>query len=651
MIASRRGIHWRPVGAAVAVAGLLAAAALLVPARAVEPLRTDSRAPYAHRLNPLEHMAGQVIAPGDVPPLPYSPMATCSKACHAYGEIAGGWHFNAPDADVPPGRPGEPWVLTDDRTGTQIPLSYRRWRGGTLTSGTYAPGAVGLAPFDFTQRFGRHMPGGGVGEKFAQLTEMPSPRWDVSGRLEIDCMSCHASDGNYDGAEWARQVEQQNFMWAPTAAYALASVRGSAKARPDGFDPIMSGQQMPPLMQWDPARFDPDGRILYAVDRRGSNERCFFCHTVHEVGPDAAERWTADQDVHVAAGMRCAECHRNGIGHDTVRGYEGEAAQYKRPEIASLTCRGCHLGVEGQAVPGEPGGRLGAPRPAHAGLPTLHLERISCTACHAGPWPQQAPRRYQTSMNHALGLTDRGFGTRQERARTEQSWPRIVAPVFLRQDDGAIGPHRLFWPSFWGRMKDGQVAPLAPEAVLAAAGRLLPAPTAAPAEEEAQTQPATAGFDEQTLAAVLEALGPDEDAGAPVYVAAGRLHRLESRGALVAEEHPAARPYAWAMGHDVRPASQSLGAGGCTDCHASDAPFFFSEVTPEGPVTMQPGPVAMHTFERLDPTLQAFWGLSFRGRPWMKLYGSVLAAILALVLLAWTARAVRALSRRAMAER
>ena len=60
---------------------------------------------------------------------------------------------------------------------------------------------------------------------------------------------------------------------------------------------------------------------------------------------------------------------------------------------------------------------------------------------------------------------------------------------------------------------------------------------------------------------VLEALSADKSKGAAVFIAAGKIYRLEG-GKVKSEEHETAKPYAWALAHDVRPASQALGARG-----------------------------------------------------------------------------------------
>ncbi|NOX54305.1 MAG: hypothetical protein GXP27_07655, partial [Planctomycetes bacterium] len=139
------------------------------------------------------------------------------------------------------GRPGEPWIWTDLRTGTQLPLSYRSWPG------TYRPDELGLSPWDVLLKFGHHLPGGGLGEPAdaadsnnpdtketaesgaaSGAGEAPSApkaesdgksgRWKLSGPLEIDCLICHSNDRSYNYKLRARQISQQNLAWAATVA-------------------------------------------------------------------------------------------------------------------------------------------------------------------------------------------------------------------------------------------------------------------------------------------------------------------------------------------------------------------------------------------------------------------------------------------------
>ena len=336
-------------------------------------------------------------------------------------------------------------------------------------------------------------------------------RWKLSGQLAIDCMACHSKDSAYSPETWWDQITKQNFAWAPAAALGIADIEGDVSKLPDDFDPTakkeVPEQPAPevkeeaegraqgepkegrrarcrkspryrarrkerrrrkprkrtrkrpaaprvtrprtdrrlPKTKYRALRMSADKKVFFDVVRKPSDNACYYCHTARVAGVGESPEWTHDEDVHLRAGMRCSDCHRNGIEHDTVRAFEGEKHS-TNVNVATLSCRGCHLGEKDDAAH-VVGGRLGAPKPLHRGLPTIHLEKLSCTACHSGPRPGEQALRVQTAMAHGLGLP-----THELSADTE---PGIVAPVMLRTD-GVLYPHRTVWPAFWGEMKDAQ---------------------------------------------------------------------------------------------------------------------------------------------------------------------------------------------------
>jgi len=523
----------------------------------IELLESDSRAPYVHRLT-LYDEHGTVINPRTERPPPYSPRATCGK-CHPYGQISDGWHFNAVDPNEPPGRPGEPWFLVDAREGVVLPVSGRAWPG------TFRPEELGISDWQLILRFGRHLPGGGFGEPDPQRLARAKEklRWTVSGALEIDCMMCHSADFQHDPAEMARQIEAQNFRWAPTVALGLAVIRGEARKAPDDWDPALPPnpdypEQAGPRLIYDRTRFDGDDRVLFNITRRPANERCYFCHSFREVGPGATNDLLVAQDVHLAAGLLCVDCHRNEIDHRIVRGYPGEAAERNEPALAAFTCEGCHLGAGGADVPVALGGRYRAPQPQHRGLPPLHFEKLTCTACHSGPWPDMDAKRFQTAMAHGLGLPARD--------RRDDQPPLIVGPVFLRQADGRVGPYRMAWVD-----------------------RL--------------SGPGTA-----------------------------------DRGPAPATSPQQASYVTWPLAHDVRPAAQSLGVRGCTDCHTEDAPFDFGRVSPpatrvaQAPAASVGSTLTMVELRGDDVVIRRLWARAFLLRPAFKWFGLACTGLVLLVL-------------------
>ncbi|MGE3312970.1 MAG: hypothetical protein AB7O66_23625 [Limisphaerales bacterium] len=628
----------------LAIPALLLAPASPTPA--ADGVMTESRMPYRHVI-PLRDHAGDMITPPaaldedgkpqDPRGNPLSTAQTCGR-CHDYASISQGWHFNAAHTNVAAGRPGEPWILTDPATRTQIPLSYRGWRG------TFLPADVGLSDFDFLVNFARHYPGGGVGEpaseRIAGTNDVRLRRMQITGALEIDCLICHAKHGHYDHEARFKAVSAENFKWAPTIASELGAYGATrpAKAFADAWRPPRPAPANLPPIKYERGRFDIANHVAIEVTRKPPPSNCYYCHTSEsQLG---GSRWHSDGDVHIRAGMSCVDCHRNGIDHQIVRGYEGESRD-RSPSAASidlqtqlilrddpaiseadarrlaetqladelgkvetLTCGGCHFGSPDGKFPG----RLGAPKPHHAGFPPIHFEKLTCTACHSGPVPGDAAEIVHTSLAHKLGLPApmRGANTA----------PGIVQPVFLRTSSGQIAPHKVVWPAYWGVLSNGLVRPLLPEAVAKSAGDKFPTQSTADIERDPyKTKPLSA----DQIREILTALGSGMSNAEPVLVASGKLHRL-AENEVRSEEHEAASPYAWPVGHDVRPASQSVGAAkGCADCHSEDSPIYFGTVTARGPVDPTEAITRTHLELRSeDPAVVSTFAFTFKFRPMLK---------------------------------
>ncbi|MGC9327776.1 MAG: hypothetical protein ACP5I1_09095, partial [Candidatus Hinthialibacter sp.] len=511
-----------------------------------------SRAVPVHRI-PLLDEEGVDIRPDDDVMLPFSVRATCALQCHHYETIAGGWHFNAGEEGVEAGRPGHPWIYVDAPTGTQIPLSHRQWEG------VYQPKDLGLTTWEFVKTFGRHLPGGGVEE----MSEADDPdkvmRLMASGGLEANCLACHDADAAHDQAEYHLQIARENFRWAAAATSGFTAVSGSAEKMPDTFDYLMPDglndpKLIPPTVKYDPSTFDSKNQVFFDIVRKPPDERCYFCHSFHYVTGDGLGEWASDEDVHLSAGLQCADCHRNGLDHAMVRGYEGESTA--NPLAAALSCEGCHLGEESGGL--RTAGRLGAPVPTHRGLPAVHFEKLTCTACHSGPRPQAKTRRVKTSMAHGLGTHNVD--------KSDDALPAIHSPVYAADESGKIAPHYLLWPSFWGTMKGDEIQPAPMETVRRIAAALA---------KQAEGNPANR-LTEEFLTEALKAMAEEEPLeGTPVYLAGGQVYRLDEEGRLLRDSHKAAQPYRWPLAHNVRPAAQSLGVRECEECHSVKAEFFF----------------------------------------------------------------------------
>ena len=529
-----------------------------------------------------------VVWPSDSPHLPFSTANTCGK-CHDYSKISHGWHFNAGEKGVDNGRPGHPWLYVDKRTGTQIPLSLRDW------DGVYKPADIGMSGMEFVQRFGRQMPGGGIGENDSLRSGDDLMRWEVTGNLEVNCLSCHNAAHQQNQAEWADQLKKQNFRWAATAASGFAKVLGSAKDLPINYD-IYWGEspdlehQMSPHVYYNDHNFNKKNEIFFDIAGKSSNDRCYFCHSSIKAG---AEKWQHSGDVHIQAGMLCVDCHKNGLDHAISRGYEDDT---NATHAGTETCESCHLGD----------GDHQAPKPDHEGFPLTHFAELSCTACHSGLIPQEESALVKTSMGHALGV----HGSN----KSAVALPHIISPVFVEDEENdKIAPHNLIWPSFWAEMKGDSVKPLN---VAQYAGVI----SAFIENTDSMNTGDWLKFNESTVKQILDSLSSAKDIAVqtPVYISGGKLYKLNN-GILTETEHSAVKPYMWAVAHDVRPAKQALGANGCDDCHSLSSPFFFGKILVDTPIdSVKEVSVRMASFEDSNTMVEWLFSFSFFFRPWLK---------------------------------
>ncbi len=489
----------RSRGWSLTVAALLLILSACFLGAQTEPPKWDGNRTTPVHLLPLKDGFDQPIIPTESNPLPFSSRTTC-EPCHSYDMIRQGLHFGAA-LSSPAGRPTEPWIWLDERTGTILPFSFRKMKG------IWNPAQVGLTPWGFTLLFGRHLAGGGVSEP-ADSEFTPDSRWEVAGKIEVNCLGCHNASPRQDPSEWAKQILRENFQWAATAASGIGEVGGMASRIHgtwdiyDGPDPDDTEWAVPPYVRYDRDLFDSRHRVLFDIVHKPDDGRCLGCHSVAPVGQAKS---AFDADVHTAAGLKCADCHRNDLRHAMVRGYEGEAEDYPELEAEEFTCTGCHLGNESAKGEKALSGRLGAPYPKHSGLPAVHFKRLSCTVCHSGPWPGKELTRVRTSRANRLGI----YGV----ARWSTDLPAIMEPVYIRERGGKLVPNRLLWPAFWAVERGGSLVPLKPEFVLEAAGDIL--------------------HPELRVVNALTALSLNLEAGqTAVFVYQGKIYELNADGGL-----------------------------------------------------------------------------------------------------------------------
>jgi len=580
-----------------------------------------SRAGAVHHIG-LYTEDGFPILPGVNSEKPFSTFVTCGQ-CHLYETIQMGSHFN-PVADSNDTRPGEPWIYWDCATATQIPLSLRAWPG------TFDPNDIGLTDWWFTRTFGRHMPGGGPGVQNPDDAPDPDDRWAASGDLQVNCLSCHDGEGFHDQAAYAQQVAKHNFRWAATATSSFAIVDGAAKSLPAFWEKGDPSEDVPQV-QYDETRFFADNKVYMDLRKDVPNKRCAFCHSTKVIGEG---HHSSPVDVHMAAGMKCVDCHRHGLDHQISRGYETEAVDTNDVSVATLSCRGCHLGEDNAHKPTA--GGLTAPVPLHIGIPTIHFKTMSCTSCHSGPWPEAEVYQAKLSRAHALGT----YGAN----RSDESLPHIQMPVFAPGHDGKLTPHKMVWPAYWGRLNQEKVSPLAID--------LVKEVVAAALKNQYNLENASwPSLTEQDIETVLKALVMQIDPNdQPVYVSGGKLYSLAA-GSLSAADHEAGNPYLWPLGHAVRPAAQSLGVRKCQDCHSTEAGILFGQVAVDGPLADPNASVSMIEFAQLDPGFNKLFAKTFVFRPMLKILAIIACAAIGMVILWLVLRVLDALIRGSSTEK
>lgn len=539
--------------------------------------RTDSDSPYFHQIE-LRDALGRVIDPNGSDPSHPDLSKTCAP-CHDVESAAGGLHGGA-GLD---GRAGEPWFLVDSRSASAIPFHSRSWPG------LFDPDDLGLDGSRWARTFGRHDTGGSGGI---------SPAGS-------DCLVCHLT-GGYD---FARRIERVDAGDPAIATFIAAGLLDN------------SGN-------YHLSRFDRDNKVSLELLSDAGSGACLHCHSVKDLDSAENSRWLHDEDIHLAAGMSCVDCHRSGIDHHMVRGFEGE----EHPagiEVSSLSCRGCHMAAEG--------GHSAAPKPLHAGLPPFHLDEIHCTGCHSGPVPDLTGIRQWTSRAHRLG--------EPSQSRSPADPPRIIFAGIDQDESGKLGPVRRAWPEGWGILDgDGNLNPIPPDTLRRPLRKALRVRSNLIKEMTEKLSDSDA--DNLIADALLQIEETIEGQGTPVLIMGSRVLARDSDGGLTEMDSDLASAISWPLGHPVRSARTAVGAGGCTDCHSATSSWLTMPVGPESPLPVAgtPAPRSALDDDVVDRKRWNSWSQLFQGRELGKVYYSIcfLLAISGSLLALWRSLAQEA---------
>lgn len=112
---------------------------------------------------------------------------------------------------------------------------------------------------------------------------------------------------------------------------------------------------------------DAGGRKAFSVEKAGDQETCFACHAREKLSAAFAEK-AGHEDVHSAAGMSCADCHK---GHD-VHGDGTMRTTMRDPGTVEVSCENCHKGDN----------TVGPVFDKTIRSHRVHGQRLDCAACH-----------------------------------------------------------------------------------------------------------------------------------------------------------------------------------------------------------------------------------------------------------------------------
>ena len=611
---------------AVALLFMLAGAALLT---AIAPLRAAVASAKLPAVEPpkramgvcppykLRDEQGNVIDParGVNATAPYSPKQTCGAAgCHDYGKITEGFHFQQGKGEAVPALMAEryQWVSSPGNYGgtwcSPAPL-YRQLAEKTNASGR----VIDMTSYEFvTATCGNCHPGGGPmefdreGKRYdtwmrdAASGHAPGgdnrfdgdyfkARWSETGVIEADCLLCHLPEYNFKKRN--DQLARLNFKWAATEGAGFGQVSG-----------IVASNQAPQVA-YDLKNFDADGNVLVHAVPEPRNETCLTCHAKPNWKKRGAS-FSARTDVHIAAGLRCVDCHAAGSTAADARIRGREVHQFGKGDDPSgfvrndlddtvRSCQDCHLK-----------GWNNAPRATHAWLPPLHLEKLSCQACHiptravksalvqasdaftTAPYITPPGKRiwtfYDQEMNFWNHYGELAMFTHHDQPTDVTSptlfnykgkiYPgnRVHSAWVGYEQEGKPGLNMLFMRDFFTMWKQHRDS-----------GGTNYAQLAAVKDDNGDGALEINRPDEidALLAATKEYL---TKTGFPlagrrlVWVSDDRAYYSSKDSKPLPRLPHEATPYAsvYKFSHDVAPARAALGSGGCTDCHASDSNFF-----------------------------------------------------------------------------
>jgi hypothetical protein len=400
-----------------------------------------------------------------------------------------------------------------------------------------------------------------------------------------------------------------------TVGSGLATVEGSIK---DTIDVNV---------KYNLSKFSPDGKVSMHLVREPRNETCLNCHSKPQ-WKKRGSSFTEFTDVHIAKGVKCVDCHVSGSMASDARIKGKEVHQFGKGDDPSgwvrndldntmRTCNDCHLT-----------GYLSAPIAKHSWLPDLHLDKLSCQACHIPerkvksalvqvsdiynpgtkitPPPKYVWTFYDQNMdywNHYGELT-------MFTAKDQPSDPFIPEYAKYKGQIFPVNAVHSAWPGIYTESKKGLDQPKQRDIynmwIAHRKDKSKYPELAKITDNNSDTIPEVNTVAEidafiNSVTTCMNDLGYDMTSKKVVWVNDDRMYLNGTNYRMLEKEYWESSPYAsvYKYSHDVFPANAGLGINGCTDCHFFKSEIFYGQVV-KYPFDDNAKPIMEPQYKRLN---------------------------------------------------
>ncbi len=406
-------------------------------------------------------------------------------------------------------------------------------------------------------------------------------RWDKTGVIEADCFLCHIEEYNFNARN--SQLKLWNFKWAAIEASGIGVVNGTVAKiiEKDGKKSrVLSG--ITPKVTYNTRLFNQNGQISLDLEYPPPSRNCTFCHAISDRKKRGFSWNDADNpDIHNLSGLECVSCHRSiDNEHNFAKGDENVSTVRDDLDGKGMhTCRECHEK-----------GILGATIPKHDKIRPNHMEKLACETCHIPKIRANGGSTFDVTAGEMVNyghLKNEANTTLEEKLKS----PFVPIPLYnewiprhsRNYKTNKIEPVNPFPQGlmYTNKDADGKYYPLFIREIKKAYTSVQDKITKQPYDKGPfKGKPKLFKKDEIKLylTALKSSLKGNKRFKAidPQMHFFGTLYYLDENGELRSGEDKSwvGKAEAFNINHNVAPASEALGAGGCLDCHGLNGQVF-----------------------------------------------------------------------------